>query len=103
MPRLLAHRPRDRDLSFARADVHDWLESAPRAAFDRVFSSYGAIGWLSDLATWARGIAQVLAPGGRLVLLEFHPELFLLAETSGAPGLTAGPTRRSDRLPRRRR
>lgn len=78
--------------TFDRADVYDWLESAPRAAFDRVFSSYGAIGWISDLPSWARGIAQVLAPGGRLVLLEFHPELFLLAETDGALGLTAGPT-----------
>ncbi|HEX8107172.1 MAG TPA: class I SAM-dependent methyltransferase [Kofleriaceae bacterium] len=78
--------------TFDRADVYDWLESAPRAAFDRVFSSYGAIAWLSDLPTWARGIAQVLAPGGRLVVLEFHPELFLLAETVDALGLAAGPT-----------
>ncbi|EPZ8573637.1 class I SAM-dependent methyltransferase, partial [Pseudomonas aeruginosa] len=29
--------------------------------------------WLSDLKRWADGIAQVLVPGGRFVLVEFHP------------------------------
>ncbi len=60
---------------FERADVYDWLEAAGRAGrrFDLVFSSYGAVCWLSDLRAWARGIAGVLAPGGRFVLVEFHP------------------------------
>ncbi len=60
---------------FERADVYDWLEEAGRAGrrFDLVFSSYGAVCWLSDLRAWARGIAAVLAPGGRFVLVEFHP------------------------------
>jgi SAM-dependent methyltransferase len=73
--------------SFARADVYDWLEAAPRGSFDRVFSSYGAVVWLSDLAAWARGIARVLAPGGRMVLMEFHPEPFILEEKAGVIGL----------------
>jgi SAM-dependent methyltransferase len=60
---------------FERADVYDWLADAARAGrrFDRVFSSYGAVCWLSDLPGWARGIAGVLAPGGCFVLVEFHP------------------------------
>lgn len=60
---------------FDRADVFDWLDEAAARGdrFDRVFSSYGTIGWLTDLPRWARGVASVLAPGGRLVLLEFHP------------------------------
>jgi SAM-dependent methyltransferase len=61
---------------FVRGDVYDWLESesAPGGErFDVVFCSYGAIVWLSDLATWARGLAAVLKPGGRFVLVEFHP------------------------------
>lgn len=60
---------------FERADVYDWLEEAGRAGrrFDLVFASYGALCWLSDLRGWARGIAGVLAAGGRLVLVEFHP------------------------------
>jgi SAM-dependent methyltransferase len=68
---------------FERADVYDWLEAAAREGrrFDVVFSSYGAIGWLSELAAWARGIAGVLAPGGRFVLVEFHPLLHTMDET----------------------
>ncbi len=60
---------------FARADVHDWLATTSRTdeRFDVVFSSYGVICWISDLEAWARGIAAVLGPGGRLVLVDFHP------------------------------
>lgn len=61
--------------TFERGDVFDWLAQAKKdkRSFDRVFSSYGAVGWLSCLDTWAQGIAGVLAPGGRFVLVEFHP------------------------------
>ena len=61
--------------TFVRSDIYDWLAGAAAAGqrFDRVFSSYGAVVWLSDIAAWARGIASVLAPGGRFVLVEFHP------------------------------
>lgn len=60
---------------FERADVFAWLEQATSAgrSFDRVFSSYGTICWLSDIDGWARGIAGVLKPGGHFALLEFHP------------------------------
>ncbi|HEV2149210.1 MAG TPA: class I SAM-dependent methyltransferase [Longimicrobiaceae bacterium] len=60
---------------FERADVYDWLEEAARAGrrFDRVFSSYGAVCWLSELGPWARGIAGVLGGGGHFVLVDFHP------------------------------
>jgi SAM-dependent methyltransferase len=58
---------------FVRQDVYDWLEEAPPGWADVVFASYGALGWLSDLRTWAAGIRKVLAPGGRLVVVEFHP------------------------------
>jgi SAM-dependent methyltransferase len=62
---------------FERADVYGWLRAAAEAGrrFDVAFSSYGVLMWLSDLRAWARGIADVLAPGGRFVLMEFHPVL----------------------------
>ncbi|MEZ4316730.1 MAG: class I SAM-dependent methyltransferase [Myxococcota bacterium] len=41
--------------------------------FDCVVSTYGAYGWMPDLAVWAAGIARVLAPGGRFVLVDGHP------------------------------
>ncbi len=60
---------------FERSDVYDWLEAARAAGrtFDVVFASYGALCWLSDLAGFLRGVAAILAPGGRLVTVEFHP------------------------------
>lgn len=69
--------------TFHRSDIYDWLEAAsaedgPR--FDVVFSSYGAYCWLSDLDLWAQGIASVLRPGGRFVLVDFHPLLQIFEE-----------------------
>jgi SAM-dependent methyltransferase len=61
--------------TFVRADVYDWLAEAMEqpARYDVVFSSYGALVWLSDIHAWARGIAAILKPGGRFVIVEFHP------------------------------
>jgi len=52
--------------SFERDDVYPWLDAAVAAGrrFDVAFASYGALCWLSDLATWMRGVAGVLEPGG---------------------------------------
>jgi SAM-dependent methyltransferase len=60
---------------FVRADVYDWLDEANAAGeqFDIVFCSYGALIWLSDLRAWANGIAGILKPGGRFVVVDFHP------------------------------
>lgn len=60
---------------FERADVYDWLGEAGQYGrrFDVVFSSYGVICWLPDLEGWAGGIATILRPGGRFVILDFHP------------------------------
>lgn len=65
---------------FERADVYDWLAEAPAGSFDVVFCSYGALLWLSDLATWGRGIAKVLRPGGRFVTVDSHPFMMVLGE-----------------------
>lgn len=61
--------------TFHRADVFDWLEETAKRneRFDIVFCSYGAICWLSNLRSWANGIASVLKPCGRFVMVEFHP------------------------------
>ncbi len=61
---------------FERADVYDWFETTARAGgrrFDIVFASYGVVCWLPDLEAWAEGISAVLEPGGRFVLVDFHP------------------------------
>ncbi len=61
--------------TFERADVYDWLEEASREgrSFDTIFASYGVVCWLPDLEAWAGGIAEILKPGGRFVLVDFHP------------------------------
>ncbi len=60
--------------AFYRMDVYDWLEQAARDGqrFDRAFCSIGVMNWLSDLPEWARGVAAVLRPGGRLVIVDYH-------------------------------
>jgi 2-polyprenyl-3-methyl-5-hydroxy-6-metoxy-1,4-benzoquinol methylase len=60
---------------FERSDVYDWLKEAASGGrrFDVVFSSYGVLCWLPDLEAWAEGVAAVLKPGGRFVLVDFHP------------------------------
>ncbi|MBI5111188.1 MAG: class I SAM-dependent methyltransferase [Rhodovulum sp.] len=60
---------------FEREDLFTWFEQAARdrRLFDRVFTSYGTICWLSDLDRWASGLAGVLKPGGRFAFIEFHP------------------------------
>jgi SAM-dependent methyltransferase len=61
--------------TFECADVCDWLEEASRNGrrFDVAFAAYGVICWLPDLRRWAWGIANILNPGGRFVLVDFHP------------------------------
>jgi SAM-dependent methyltransferase len=61
--------------TFERADVMDWLAAAARAraAYEVVFSSYGAMHWIAHLDAWATGIARLLAPGGWLTIVDFHP------------------------------
>ena len=57
---------------FVRADLFDWFDSN-QARFDVAYTSYGALIWISNLTRWANGVAACLKPGGRFVLVEFHP------------------------------
>jgi len=63
---------------FVLAEVIAWLATTDQR-FDLAFASYGAVGWLADLGAWARGVARVLVPGGRLVYVEFHPLVWSFA------------------------
>ena len=67
------------DAHFIRADIYDFF-CAAGGRFDVVYSSYGVICWLSDLASWGRGIASCLAPGGRFVVVDFHPAFAMFDE-----------------------
>ena len=41
--------------------------------FDVVYTGIGSLAWLEDLDRWADVVTSLLAPGGRLYLVEFHP------------------------------
>jgi SAM-dependent methyltransferase len=68
--------------NFVRADVYDWLAATARegARFDVVYGSYGVVCWLPDLPAWAEGIASILRPGGRFVIVDFHPTAMMFDE-----------------------
>lgn len=67
----------------ARFHVSNVLTYEPDQLYDRVYTSYGVLGWLPDLKPWAELVARALKPGGRLVLVEFHPVLLMYAFSTG--------------------
>ena len=58
--------------------------------FDIVYTSYGTIGWLPDLAPWALMIAQRLKKGGTFYIVDFHPIVWMFDYTSGKPLMRYG-------------
>ena len=67
-------------VTFAEADVYDAAEVLGEGGFGLVFTGIGALGWLPDIRRWARTVAALLRPGGRLFLREGHPMLLSLAD-----------------------
>ncbi|RPD44868.1 class I SAM-dependent methyltransferase [Hymenobacter sediminis] len=63
---------------FVCSDVYHLPEVLPATpGFDVVYTTYGVLGWLPDLARWAEVVTHYLRPGGRLVLVEFHPVVWM--------------------------
>ena len=42
-----------------------------------VYTSYGVVNWLPDLIQWGQVISQMLKDGGKFVIVEFHPVLWM--------------------------
>lgn len=57
---------------FVHSNVFD-LPQHLDGQFDVVFTSYGVLCWLPDIAEWARIAAQYVKPGGFFYIAEFHP------------------------------
>ncbi len=66
------------DAQFIASPIHEAQPKVEQSAYDKVFTSYGVIGWLSELESWAQLIAHALKPGGRFVMVEFHPMFYML-------------------------
>jgi SAM-dependent methyltransferase len=70
---------------FVLSNVYQARESIPEAAsFDRVFVTWGALGWLPDIETWAGIVAHFLRPGGSLYLAEGHPSAWVFDDEARA-------------------
>jgi SAM-dependent methyltransferase len=60
---------------FVEADVYSALDVLEPGSFDLVYTGIGALCWLPDIARWARTVAGLLRPGGRLFVRDKHPML----------------------------
>jgi SAM-dependent methyltransferase len=76
------------DVRFVEAEVYDAAGALGPEPFDLVYTGIGALCWLPDIARWARVVAGLLRPGGRLFIREGHPMLWAL-EDSRPDGLLA--------------
>ena len=73
---------------FVEANVYDARHILPEPeSFDLVFTTWGTIGWLPDVAEWARIVAWFLKPGGRLFFADGHPAAFVFDGDGGPGGL----------------
>ncbi|WIG60200.1 MAG: hypothetical protein OJF49_002948 [Ktedonobacterales bacterium] len=66
------------DARFICSDLYA-LPAALNEQFDIVFTSYGAVCWMSDLTRWAEVVARYVRPGGVFYMVEMHPFANMLA------------------------
>lgn len=66
------------DTRFIECDIYN-LPNVLCEQFDLVFTSYGTIGWLPNMSQWAQLVHHFLKPGGRFVMVEFHPVLWMFS------------------------
>ncbi len=59
------------------------------ASFDVVFSSFGALQFVSDIAVAVREVARVLTPGGRFAFSITHPTRWMFPDDPSEAGLLA--------------
>jgi SAM-dependent methyltransferase len=70
----------DAAIDFVESDVYSAPDHLERGGFDLVYTGIGAICWLPDIRRWARVVADLLRPGGRLFIREGHPVLCSLPD-----------------------
>src|SRR4051794_13494408 len=67
-------------VDYVESDVYGAADALGAGAFDLVYTGVGALCWLPDIDRWARTVAALLHPGGRLFLREGHPVLWAVAD-----------------------
>lgn len=69
--------------TFVNSSIDD-LPQHLEGVFDVVFTSWGVLGWLPDLSSWARVVAHFLAPGGVFYIAEGHPFAWTMDDRAAA-------------------
>jgi SAM-dependent methyltransferase len=85
LARQLAHEA-GIDAQFVCASVYD-VPAVVSGEFDVVFTSYGVLCWLPDLARWAQVIAHSLKRGGVFYIVDGHPFCNIFYNEKDATGL----------------
>ena len=67
-------------IDYVEGELYSAPEILGTGRFDLVYTGIGALCWLPDVARWARVVAALLRPGGRLFIREGHPMLWALAD-----------------------
>ncbi|TDF86174.1 bifunctional 2-polyprenyl-6-hydroxyphenol methylase/3-demethylubiquinol 3-O-methyltransferase UbiG [Pseudomonas sp. H9] len=67
-------------IDYVEADVYAADKVLTPGSFDLVYTGIGALIWLPSIERWARTVAALLKPGGRLFLREGHPMLLAVNE-----------------------
>ncbi len=65
------------------ADVYDAVAELGAERVELVYTGIGALCWLPDIEGWARTVAALLRPGGRLFMREGHPMLWTIDDPRG--------------------
>jgi len=63
------------DITYVQSDVYSASEALEHRTYDLVYTGIGAICWLPSIERWARTVAELLRPGGRLFIRDMHPVL----------------------------
>ena len=71
--------------TFVIANLYD-LPAELDGQFDVVYTSNGVLGWLPDIAGWARVVAHFVKPGGFFYVTEIHPVAQVFENEDVQPG-----------------
>lgn len=69
------------DAKFVLSSVYDLPQNLD-GKFDIVFTSYGVLCWLNDIASWSKTISHFLKPDGIFYVIDGHPTGIMFDEDS---------------------
>jgi len=76
----------DVDTEFVCSNIYDLPENHD-GEYDIVFTSYGVLCWLNNIDRWGEIIAHYLKPGGRFLIVESHPFMWVFDDNSEELGV----------------